>query len=119
MPWDKPAFNRSINCGRCTRAAGTIGWWSFVGINGIESITYWLFSGLLLGFLLLVAYIFVIRFHLAIVPLVIAVYGITEGLKEGLYYAYPDALGAAVFGTVLIGTLSFYWFKKLSITTGT
>ncbi len=80
----------------------------------VNSIPYWLLSGLFLGLVLLAVYYFVFRYHLSLVPLVYSVVAILNGLREGLYQAYPAALSGAVLAVLLIGLVAVFWFRKLS-----
>jgi membrane protease YdiL (CAAX protease family) len=84
------------------------------GARSVETVPFWLLSGLAMGLILLLAYIFVLRFHLALVPLAAGAITVLAALKQGLYQAVPAALPGALIATVLISFVAFYWFKQLS-----
>lgn len=86
---------------------------TFAGYGSIDSIVYWLELGLVLGMILLFAYQIVLRFHLSLVPLMVAVMFILNELRQGIYQAHPAALPGSILAIVLLGSLSIYWFKKL------
>jgi len=82
------------------------------GVRSVETLPFWLLSGLAMGFILLLAYIFVLRFHLALVPLAAGVITVLAALKQGMYQAVAAALPGAVVAIGLIFLLAFYWFKQ-------
>jgi hypothetical protein len=84
------------------------------GARSVETLPFWLLSGLAMGFILLLAYIFVLRFHLALVPLAAGVITILAALKQGIYQAVPAALPGVLIAMVLIDIVAFYWFKQLA-----
>ena len=84
------------------------------GAGRLDSVPFWLLSGIITGVVLVVAYQFVFRFHLALVPLVLGTGTILAELKQGLYWAYPTSFSGAILAVVVVGLLSFYWFKQLS-----
>ena len=79
--------------------------------NNIFSV--WLLEAVLIGTLLLFAYRYVFRFHLAIIPLVVATVSIFGLLRELGFNAYPGAIPGALLGITLISLLSYYWFRTL------
>ncbi|MDA2928801.1 CPBP family intramembrane metalloprotease [Acidobacteria bacterium AH-259-O06] len=82
--------------------------------TSVETPTLWLVSGLLAGTILLLAYIFVLRFDLKLIPLATAAVVILRQLQQGFYEAYPWALAGAFLTAVLVGLLGFYWWWRLS-----
>jgi membrane protease YdiL (CAAX protease family) len=86
----------------------------FAGARSVETIPFWLASGLVMGVILLGAYLFVFRFHLALVPLAMGVMTVLGVLKQGIYQSIPAALPGALIAIALIGLFAFYWFKKLA-----
>ncbi|MDZ7359735.1 MAG: CPBP family glutamic-type intramembrane protease [candidate division KSB1 bacterium] len=84
------------------------------GARSVETLPFWLLSGVAMGLILLLAYVFVLRFHLALVPLAAGVITVLAALKQGIYQAVPAALPGALIATVLIGVVAFYWFKQLA-----
>ncbi|MDP8240226.1 MAG: CPBP family glutamic-type intramembrane protease [Candidatus Hatepunaea meridiana] len=85
----------------------------FVYKLSINSIGFWAISGLFTGVIFLLAYIFVFRHQLAIIPLVLASFAILEAIKQSMLNAHPAAIPGAVVTIVLIGWISVYWHKKL------
>ncbi|MFQ6673940.1 MAG: hypothetical protein ACE5GH_04040, partial [Fidelibacterota bacterium] len=83
------------------------------GAVSLESLSFWLVSGLVTGAVFLLAYIFVLRFRLSLLPLILGTLTILEEVKQGMYQAYPAALPGAFLAGVLVGLLSIYWFRKL------
>jgi hypothetical protein len=69
---------------------------------------------LIAGAILLAAYVFVLRFNLALTPIAIGMITILGTLKQGLYQALPSAMPGALLASVLIGLFAFYWFTKLA-----
>ena len=86
---------------------------TFAGTS-VETPTLWLVSGLLAGTILLLAYIFVLRFDLRLIPLATAAVVILRQLQQGFYEAYPWALAGAFLTAILVGLLGFYWWRRLS-----
>jgi hypothetical protein len=84
------------------------------GARSVETIPSFLGAGLLTGVILLAAYVFVLRFNLALTPMAMGVITILGTLKQGLYQALPSALPGALMASVLIGLFAFYWFTKLA-----
>jgi hypothetical protein len=84
------------------------------GARSVESISSFLAAGVLLGLVLLAAYVFVLRFSVALTPLAMGVITILGTLKQGLYQALPSALPGALMASVLIGLFAFHWFTKLA-----
>ena len=83
-----------------------------LAINGIS---FWLISGLIAGVIILLAYRFVVRFHLSSIPLIVGAMTILNGVQQGMLQAYPGALVGSLLGIILIGYISGYWYKKWQI----
>ena len=86
------------------------------GVDGINDFTFWLIEGLLAGVIYLIAYRFIFRFQLSLVPPAIGVVAAMAELKQGLLNAYPGALSGAVLAVIGICALSYYWCMKLGDT---
>jgi hypothetical protein len=84
------------------------------GARSVETLPFWSLSGLVMGALLLLAYIFVLRFDLALVPLAVGAVIILSELKQGIAPPIPAALPGAIIAVVLTALLAFYWLKKLA-----
>jgi hypothetical protein len=86
------------------------------GARSVETLPLWLLSGVLAGMVLLVAYVFVLRFNLALVPLAAAVVTVLSELKQGIDQPVPAALPGAIIAIILTGLFAFYWFSGYSRT---
>lgn len=95
---------------------GLIGIGTILASRGaeVESIPFLLVLGLGSGILLLLAYHFVLRLHLALVPIITASTTIFAALEQGLYQAHPTALPGAILAILLVGLVAWYWYKKLA-----
>ena len=85
----------------------------YTGFHPIKSLEYWLLSGALWGIILLLAYLFVFRYHLALVPIALVVPIMFGEVKQIVFSAFPAAVFGSVLAIILIGALSIYWYKKL------
>ncbi len=83
------------------------------GARSVETLPIWLMSGPLMGVLLLLAYIFVLRFNLTLVPLAVSVLILLGEVKQGIAQPIPAALPGAIIAIVLTVLLAFFWHKKL------
>ncbi len=83
------------------------------GAGSIESLPFWLVSGLLAGGTLLLAYLLVLRFHIALIPLALAAMVILDELQQALYQAHPAAIPGAIAAAILMGGLAVFWVRKL------
>jgi hypothetical protein len=84
------------------------------GVKSVETIPSFAGAGVIAGVILLAAYVFVLRFNLALTPIAIGMITILGTLKQGLYQALPSAMPGALLASVLIGLFAFYWFTKLA-----
>jgi hypothetical protein len=84
------------------------------GAKSVETLPFWLLSGLAMGVLLLLAYVFVLRFNLALVPLAVSVMILLGEVKQGIAQPIPAALPGAAVAIVLTVLFAFYWHKKLA-----
>ncbi|MCF7740421.1 MAG: CPBP family intramembrane metalloprotease [Candidatus Marinimicrobia bacterium] len=84
-------------------------------LNGLslQTINYWLVSGLATGLIYLVLYIYLIRHHLALVPLVIGGTVILGIIKQIAFNAYPAAIFGNMIALVMIIAISIYGSKML------
>ncbi len=109
------AVDNFSSCGRQRRGIIVAGLLLFgLILNGIQidNLTSWLAGGLVTGFILLLTYQFVFRYHLALIPLVIATASIFAVLRQGIFNAYPGAISGSVLAIILCVVLSFFWFKR-------
>ncbi|MCI0697231.1 CPBP family intramembrane metalloprotease [candidate division KSB1 bacterium] len=84
------------------------------GARSVETIPVWLLSGLLTGGLLLLAYIFVLRLNLALIPLAVSVMILLGEVKQGIAQPIPAARSGAIIAIVLTALFALYWLKKLA-----
>lgn len=82
--------------------------------NLTDSILFFLISGLISGIIYLLAFVFVFRFNLALIPLVAGAGAILDASKQGIMNAYPTAVPGAVLAIILIGVISVYWYRQLN-----
>jgi len=82
--------------------------------NSADSIPFFLISGLISGVIYLLAYVFVFRFNLSLIPLALGAGAIFDILRKGIMNAYPSAVPGAVLAIILIGIVSIYWYRLLS-----
>ena len=84
------------------------------GSEGVESIPMWLLEGALTGLVLLAIWIWVLRHHPALTPLVTAAGAILAAMRSALIGAYPGAAAGSVIGALLVLTAAVWWFRRLS-----
>jgi hypothetical protein len=75
------------------------------------SILAWAAAGLLVGLLLLAAYVFVFRWDLSPLPLSVAVVVAVGALAEGLTRPYPGALAGSMLAAALVLVLAWRGFR--------
>jgi hypothetical protein len=75
------------------------------------SIIAWASAGLLVGLLLLAAYVFVFRWDLSPLPLSVAVVVALGALAEGLTRPYPGALAGSMLAAALVVALAWRGFR--------
>ncbi len=74
----------------------------------------WIASAVVIGVLLLVAYVFVLRHDVSVIPLAAAVMTTVATLPEGLAQAYPGALPGALVAVALAWIVAYLWFRALA-----
>jgi hypothetical protein len=87
---------------------------ALAGLGGVESLGGWVVGGLITAALLLLAYIFVLRYELALVPLAVAGLMVPEVVRGGLLRAHPSVLPAALGAAVLVAALAVHWSSRLA-----
>ncbi|MEE9166713.1 MAG: type II CAAX endopeptidase family protein [Candidatus Neomarinimicrobiota bacterium] len=83
------------------------------GSGSIDNLWFWIVSGLELGALLLLAYLFVLRFHLALVPLIVGTMMIMGEAGDSVYRAHPASLPGTILAITLTGLFSVFWYESL------
>jgi hypothetical protein len=84
------------------------------GRQPLESITGWLLLGTLVGASLWVAYVWVLRFELSLIPPAAAVLAIAANLSRALGNAYPGAMAGSLVAVVLIAVAAVWWHRTLT-----
>jgi membrane protease YdiL (CAAX protease family) len=82
--------------------------------ESILSIPFWLLSGLVMGIVYILIYLFIFRCQLALIPIAFAVIVMLGELKQGVMNAFPTALPGAILAMIIVGAFSFYWYRKLA-----
>ena len=70
-------------------------------------------TGMVTGLAMLAAYVFVVRFHMTVVPLAVATMVILGQLPESANNAYPGAASGSLLGAAIIAVISWWWFSEL------
>ncbi len=86
---------------------------SLAGLQEIESIKYWAFSGLLSGLLMWGAYVLVFRFGLLSLAFSVGTVIVLGAIKQAVYHPFPHAVLAGLVQIITVGVLSYYCVKKL------
>ena len=84
-------------------------------INGLslQTVPFWIISGLISGLVYLFIYIFIVRFRLDLVPLIIAGSTILGIVKELVFNAYPAAIPGNILAILLITAIAVFWNRRL------
>ena len=85
-----------------------------VGSRSIDRVPFWVLAGFMLGLLFLVAYIYVFRFHLVLIPISVGTVLILDRIKEAFYGAYPDVVAGTTIAILLTGFLTWFFYRRLS-----
>ena len=72
----------------------------------------WAAAGLLVGTLLVVAYVLVFRWSLAPLPLSVGLTTVVGVLAEGLARPYPGAIAGGVVAAVVVSFAAWSWFNR-------
>ena len=74
----------------------------------------WIAAALIIGTLLLAAYVVVLRHHGSIIPFAAAVLTTAATLREGWTGAYPGVLAGALIACIVMWVVAFAWFRGLA-----
>ena len=86
----------------------------FLGATGAAlGIIVWVASGLVVGVLLLVAYRFVVRYDLTVLPVAVATSLILGQAQHLTFEAYPGAVAGRIGAIVVLGMIAVVWAQKL------
>lgn len=83
-----------------------------MSVNGLERYAYWIISGLIIGTVLLLIYIYFLRYHYNWIPYIAAVYIITAIVKEIFIGAIPSSLFGGILGILFVILISWWWTQK-------
>ncbi len=86
---------------------------SLAGLQEIESIKYWLISGLFSGLLMWGSYVLVFRFGLLSLPFSVGTVIVLGAIKQAIYHPFPHAVFAGLVQIITVGVLSYCCVKKL------
>jgi len=89
-----------------------------VGASDVVTVARWLATGLGVGVFLLLAYLVVLRFHLALVPVATAAFTVFGAVHQGILRAYPGALVGAILAAAMLLGLAVLWLGRLTADTG-
>ncbi|MCF7884852.1 MAG: CPBP family intramembrane metalloprotease [Candidatus Marinimicrobia bacterium] len=83
------------------------------GLN-LETIPFWIISGLVVGVIYLVIYIVFVRYRLDLIPLIVGGSTILHIMQQLVFNAYPTAIIGNLIAILLITLIAIYWSKKLA-----
>ena len=78
-----------------------------------DSIQYFLVAGAATGIIYVLLYVFVLRFNLAVIPVIVAAEMIINAAEQGITGAFPASVPGNAAGIIVIGLISFFWYKAL------
>jgi hypothetical protein len=84
------------------------------GSSGVSTVAQWLGSGVAAGLMLIAAYVVVLRFHLALIPVAAGAVAALGALRTGVMGMFPGALIGGLIAAVLVAALSVYWYSRLT-----
>jgi hypothetical protein len=84
------------------------------GGDGVESLPLWMLEGMLTGLVLLAVWVFVIRHHPALLPLITAAGVALGAIRAAVVGAYPGVSVGSVIGAVAVVASSWWWFHRLT-----
>lgn len=87
------------------------------GSDGVESLPRWLAEGLLIGLVLLAAWVVVLRHRPALVPLATGAGAILGALRQAVVAPFPGAAGGAFAGAVLVLAAAVWWVTRIGFDT--
>ncbi len=84
------------------------------GTGGIDSILFWLASGFITGVVLLLLFIYMIRFEWGLVPLAVGALSILSQIKIVLLDAHPASVPGGIVATLLLMCVAAFWSRTLT-----
>jgi len=85
----------------------------FAGTGSISSIPYWIISGVVTGVVILLLYVYVLRFDWAIVPAGITAVMLLGQVKTIALQPYPSAVPGGILAIVLLSFAGILWCRIL------
>lgn len=85
-----------------------------VGIYSIESIPFWLVSGLVSGIVLIIVYILGFRYQLLFIPFASLAVIWLNIVRDMVFNAYTGVILGGGLAICLVGILAIYWFWRLN-----
>ncbi len=86
---------------------------AFAGAAPVAAVSDWLIAGFLTGGILLISYVFVLRFSPAGLPYAVGAFEIVTVLKAGVLAGFPGALPGAIVASLLIAAAAAAGAKYL------
>jgi hypothetical protein len=84
------------------------------GTDGAETVPRWLAAGAVTGLLLWLAYVVVLRRHLALLPVAAGAMSFLSIVREGMLGAFPGALTGALTAGLLVLVAGVLWSRLLT-----
>jgi len=79
----------------------------------IESILFWLLSGVVVGLMLWAIYHVIAHYDRCVIPIAVGIFIIGQLIQQALFNAYPTAFLGNILACVCILAVSYLWSKKL------
>ncbi|PWB70861.1 MAG: hypothetical protein C3F15_13370 [Holophagae bacterium] len=84
------------------------------GSDGVDTVPRWLAAGAVTGLLLWLAYVLMLRRHLALLPVAAAAMSFLSIVREGTFRAFPGALAGALTAGLLVLVAGVVWSRLLT-----
>ena len=108
--WSRGFSRKRVAAAALAFAVGFV----LAGHAGIFSVTSWLVAGTLCGAVLLLSYVLVLRFQMALLPVATAVAAGVGALGQGFFRAHPGALAGSLLALLLLAIGSLLWLRSLT-----
>ncbi|HSC25429.1 MAG TPA: CPBP family intramembrane glutamic endopeptidase [Candidatus Babeliales bacterium] len=79
-------------------------------LSSLAMIPVWIFVGTLVGLLLLVTYMYIIRYDYSLIPLATGSFIVLQIIQQGIFNAYPGAMFEAGINACTIVVISAVWY---------
>jgi hypothetical protein len=81
--------------------------------RSVESVPFWLLSGMIGGVVVLLAYLLAFRYEPALIPPAVGSIAILGALRQAMVNAHPAAIPGAALGLLIVAAISVYWSRRL------